>query len=486
MPNRMLLPSQRINRTLLGRFAAFVAAALLALWPVQSLAGTPLRAAAAPAPAAPLASQARASLGSNGLTTEFASYATSTYIRLTVPTDTVLGTPVTIGAVLRSGSSGAPIANQHLTLSLDGQAVRSDRTDSHGSITFAIQGKKLATAGPHTILVTFAGSHGWAASKATAKLTVLTAAVQIVSVPALAGIRFTLGGNSATTGFDGVAALPVPQAGTYQLTMDLNANTGDPSAKASFVRWLDNVYTANRTIDVSGPATYSVGIRVAYRASVRYVDLDNKPVDPSLIQSAQFSTGTGQGDLVLDSQTKATEVWWTAASIARIGSQLVASQVTYRVISVKIHGADVVNRGQQSWIPTENGTWTIQLLLYPMKVQTRDAVFGTPVSGNLQLTYPDGTKVYSQVASDGTTSFTDLPRGQYQLSLHPAAISPPSSVALSRPQAAILRVITFLDVALGAGLMVAIVIVLFFIGRGSHILRRRREKQAFRLIRPAA
>jgi hypothetical protein len=403
---------------------------------------------------------------------------TGTSIKIEVPTGTIIGKDVTVIAVLRS-RSGAPLAGEHLSLWVDNASLRSDKTDAQGSISFVIPGKKLGEARDYPIRVVYSGSHTLLASSATDTLTVLEAAIQIQTVPPLPNLRFTLGTESGLTGVDGVAALPVPKSGTYQLTADLNPDTsGTATVKASFVRWIDNVYVANRTIDVTGPATYTMGIRVAYRASIKYVDLNNQPVDPTLVQQAQFSTGTGTDDVVLNSQTGANEVWWTASSTTRVSTSLLPTAVTYRALSVKIHGAEVVNRGQQAWTPTQNGVWTIQLLLYGMTVQTRDALFGTPVSGNLKLTYPDGVVVQQHVDSSGLVSFTNLPRGQYQLQLSPSAFSPPTPVALSKPQDAKIRVITYLDIALVAGVLIFAVVLLFVIGRWTAIRRRIRRMRA--------
>ena len=401
-----------------------------------------------------------------------------TNVKVEVPTGSILGKDVTVSATLRN-RSGTILGGQHISLFLDNAELRSDKTDNHGQVAFIIQGKRLNEARAYAIRVVFGGSHGFGASSVDAVLTILSAAIQIQTIPPLPNLRFTVGTETALTGVDGVAALPVPKAGTYQVTADLNPdNSGNATVKASFVRWIDNNYVANRTIDVTGPATYTMGLRVAYRATIKFVDLDNKPVDPTLIEQAQFSTGTGADDVVLNSQTGAADVWWTAASTTRVSTSLLPTTVTYRALSVKIHGAEVVNRGQQAWTPTMNGVWTIQLLLYGMTVQTHDAMFGMPVSGQLQLTYPDGVTVKQAVDSAGRVSFVNLPRGQYQLQLSPSAFSPPTPVALSRPQEATLRVITYLDVAVAAGALILAVALLFVIGRWAMIWRRLRHRSA--------
>ena len=398
----------------------------------------------------------------------------ATVMTLEVPSGSVIGSDVAIGVILRSKSGLA--LSEHVTLLLDGAQVRSDKTDTTGKVSLIIPAKELIEAKSYEVEVDFGGAHGLAPASAKATLTILAAAIQIDTVPPLANIRFTLGTETAISGPDGVAALPVPKAGDYQLTSDLNTDTSaNATVKASFVRWLDNVYTANRTISVTGPATFTMGLRVAYRASIKYVDLNNKPVDPSLIDQAQFSAGTGADDIVLNSQVSASQVWWTAANAVRYSTQLQVSPITYRALSVKIHGAEVVNRGQQSWEPTEGGVWTIQLLLYDMTVQTRDALFGSPVSGTLTLTYPDGAAIEQRVEGDGKVAFSNLPRGQYKLSLSPVAVSAPAPVALSRAQESTLRVITYQDVLVVVGIL--LLIGALIVGRWYVLSRRIKRRQ---------
>jgi hypothetical protein len=409
----------------------------------------------------------------------------ATAVTAEVPTGSVLGKNVLVGAILKD-RFGNRLAGEHVTLFMEGNQLQSQATDAHGSATFTIEGKRLPQAGPYRLTVVYSGSHLYLASTVNVTLTVLAAAIQVQTVPPLAGLRFTLGTASALTGPDGVAALPVPQAGTYELSSDLNpATTADPTVKASFVRWVDNVFTANRSIVVTGPATYIIGLSVAYRANIQYADLNNQPVDPSLISDAEFSTGTGTNDVVLNAQTKLSDVWWTAATTIRAGQNLLPSAVTYRVLSVKMHGADVVNRGQQSWTPTEGGTWTVQVLLYGLTVRTEDALLGGSVSGKMDLTFPNGDVTSKSVGSDGTVTFDNLPRGVYKLSLG-SSLTPPTQVALSRPQTATLRVISYIDLGLVLGFGLAIVVMLVIIGRWSIVTRRlRRKRRSLAVSSPA-
>ena len=392
-----------------------------------------------------------------------------TSLSLAIPTGSPLGNDVAVTASLKD-ASGRPIAGQHLALMLDGVQLKSDDSDPTGHVAFSIPGKKLNQAGGYAVEATFSGSHGYSASAANATLTVVAAAIQIRTVPAVPGLGFSLGGATAITGPDGVAALPVPVSGTYKLTSDLNPDaTGAPAVRAGFVRWADDVYTASRTIVVDGPATYVMGLRVAYSASVRYLDMAGRAVDPAVVDEAHFSADDGT-EVALNTQTGTTKVWWTANTTAPVQSNgVTAAPIKYRAVSVKIHGLEALAPDQQEWTPA-NGDWTIRLQIYDLSVRAQDAVFGGPASGQVRLSWPDRTSVTKTVGADGRVTFSGLPAGNYLVGL--AGVT--TRVSLPGSQVATLRVLSSTDVALeiAAGLAVGLLMLFTFVRWRS--LRRRR------------
>jgi hypothetical protein len=392
-----------------------------------------------------------------------------TSLSLAIPTGSPLGNDVAVTASLKD-ASGRPIAGQHLALMLDGVQLKSDDSDPTGHVAFSIPGKKLNQAGGYAVEATFSGSHGYSASAANATLTVVAAAIQIRTVPAVPGLGFSLGGATAITGPDGVAALPVPVSGTYKLTSDLNPDaTGAPAVRAGFVRWADDVYTASRTIVVDGPATYVMGLRVAYSASVRYLDMAGRAVDPAAVDEAHFSADDGT-EVALNTQTGTTKVWWTANTTAPVQSNgVTAAPIKYRAVSVKIHGLEALAPDQQEWTPA-NGDWTIRLQIYDLSVRAQDSVFGGPASGQVRLSWPDRTSVTKTVGADGRVTFSGLPAGNYLVGL--AGVT--TRVSLPGSQVATLRVLSSTDVALeiAAGLAVGLLMLFTFVRWRS--LRRRR------------
>jgi hypothetical protein len=392
-----------------------------------------------------------------------------TSLSLAIPTGSPLGNDVAVTASLKD-AAGHPMPGQHLALTLDGVQLKSDDSDPTGHVAFSIPGKKLNQAGGYAVQATFSGSHGYSASAANATLTIVAAAIQIRTVPAVAGLGFSLGGVTATTGPDGVAALPVPESGIYKLTSDLNPDaTGAPTVRAGFVRWADEVYTASRTIVVDGPATYVMGLRVAYSASVRYLDMSGRPVDPAVVDEAHFRADDGT-DVALNTQTGTTKVWWTANTTAAVQSNgVTAAPIKYRAVSVKIHGLEALAPDQQEWTPSD-GDWTIRLQIYDLSVRVQDVVFGGPASGQVRLSWPDRTSVAEPVGADGRVTFSGLPAGNYLVSV--AGVT--TRVSLPGSHVATLRVLSSTDVALeiAAGLAIGLLMLLTFVRWRS--LRRRR------------
>ena len=396
----------------------------------------------------------------------------TTTISIELPSASVLGAPVTVVAVLKD-SKGAAVAGKHLSLFLDTQSLTGAQTDASGRASFVIPAKNLTLASSYAVGILFSGAHGLGGSVAAANMSVLDAAIQIRTVPPLPQVSFALGAVTATTGPDGVAALPIPQSGPYQLSADLNAdNSASATVKASFLRWVDNVTTPERTINVAGPATYTVVLRLAYRAKIDYVDQNGQPVDPTLIEEARFSPTSGGGDVVVNSQAGAATVWWTAAETAQVGQVATATPVIYRAMSVKVHGAETITPGEQTWAPTEDGVWTIKLSLFSVSVGARDALLGSRISGQVRLTYPDGSHIDRPIGPNGIATFNALPGATYKVEIDSVAVPVSMQLAVPRFGSATLTAVTFGDVGIGAGLALVIMSLLALVLRSRLIKRR--------------
>jgi hypothetical protein len=387
-----------------------------------------------------------------------------TGIAVQIPSGGEVGQDVNVVAILRD-SYGRKPAGQRLQLLLDGAQIKSADTDSGGQVAFTIPGRKLNGARSYVVMVNFSGSHGYLPSSAQSTLTVLAAAVQIATVPAVAGLSFSLAGSTALTGPDGVADLPVPISGTYPVTANLNPDeSGATPLRVSFISWADGVPTANRNLSIDGPARFVIGVRVAYPIDVEYVDMSGRPVDSSLVEQATLLASDGT-EATLDPQHEPDGYWLTGSMAEQTyGPEgprgLAPGAVHYSPTSVKVHGVEALAPGQEDWTPAANSTWTIKLRLYDLTVTTRDAFFGSPTSDRVVLTWADGSTSSASVGADGTASFGYLPEGKYLLTASTAAISASSYVALAGAQNATLRVVTMVDVmVVGAAVLVLLTLV---------------------------
>ncbi|MDQ3880414.1 MAG: hypothetical protein M3295_05010 [Chloroflexota bacterium] len=380
-----------------------------------------------------------------------------------------VGSEINIPAGLTT-LTGQPLEGMQLRLFVDGEYIRSVRTDASGRASLRVQKAETAVAGERSLVVRFEGRGTYLpVESAPLILTVTPATVHVRTVPAVAGVQVDLEDpdgaiQQATTGRDGTVAFEVLRVGTYQLTPLLDLGPEAPS-RIGFLRWEDGEFFLSREIEVPDDQDLVLGVRVAYRGSVRFVDPAGNTVDARQITSATFTGERGERLTLSDFD----EAWWDAAT-AVMRATLEPEPIVWKVDEVEMAGSNVVNRGQEQWTPTPGGTWTIQLLLYDLDIATEDALFGSPVGGSLELVYPDGTMHETQLTSDGMAHYAGLPRGEYTARLRASGLVAPTPIALSRSQTTAIRVITYVDIAVVGTILAAIAAALVLVGRG----RRRR------------
>ena len=396
----------------------------------------------------------------------------ATAIDLVVPPVSKLGQDVIVRA--RVTAAGAPVTSRLVQLLLDGRPLRNGSLDANGSVAIPIRGKELSFAHKALVTVSFRGSTDLGASQASKEMTVTPALITVQTVPAVDGIPMTLGTERRLT-VKGIATFQVSKAGSYVLTPDVAA-VDQSEMRADFVRWADNVFTPERPIEVVGDETLVLGLHLAYRGSFRFVNSAGNRIPSSSIESITL-TSTGGSELTL---TQFADVWLEAGTAVKQLDTLAPSPRTWRLLEVQMAGTNVVNRGQQRITPAPGATWTVGLLLYDLKVEARDAIFGNLIGGELSLVYPDGSAQVTQLGKGGSgIDYPQLPRGLYTLRLRVAGLGAPTPVALSRDQTAVIRVITYLDLSiLGIALLGAIGAMAWFgrrhqlIWLGHHLLAR--------------
>jgi hypothetical protein len=204
------------------------------------------------------------------------------------------------------------------------------------------------------------------------------------------------------------------------------------------------------------------------------LDLNGLPVDPKRI--SEFTIRSAQGDMFVlnDGQPR----WIPASRVARRVNGLEETQLLYSVLSVTVDGSNVVNQSQQRFFtyPIEN--WPISLLLYSMRINAKDGLFGTPVGKSVNVKFPDGHVENYPLDQAGMVEIHSLARGIYTTELVGVnGLNNRTPVALSRNQDVTTKVVTYLDLAVVGALGLFIALGLLLYGRPSllHILRKNQQ-----------
>lgn len=385
--------------------------------------------------------------------------ALGTRIILSNPGEVVIGTSVIVTANLAT-LGGNPVVTGRVTLEVNGLPARASRTDATGKVDFNLPSSYVQQAATLKIRVAFAGDATRGPSTALTTIVIRPATVDVVTVPAVVGMSISLGDQEIATDGQGIASFKVSQLGRLGLTprFDLPESSG---IRVGFVRWEDNLFDAVRQVDITGDVRLTMGVRVAYRTSMRFVDPDGNVVDPSLVQSVQLETSSGPTRTVTSYNT----VWLEAEVPVTRTFGLVGVPNVHRIGEVTIAGTNAVNRGQQTWEPTLDGVWTIQILLYHLDIRVEDALLKSAIRTKVTLEYPDGSMVTHDTTPDGRVSFGALPRGDYRVVVHASGIVPPSPIALSRPQDTTIRIISNVDLSIAGGVILMVITTLILLGR---------------------
>jgi hypothetical protein len=211
-----------------------------------------------------------------------------------------------------------------------------------------------------------------------------------------------------------------------------------------------------------------------------FVDLDGVPVNPQRI--AQFTIRSEQGDTFV--LNDGTPRWLIASRIIRQAKGLAVTKLLYSVVSVKLDGSNVVNEAQQQFYAEPNDTWKISLLLYSLRVNVNDGIFGSATGKSINLVFPNGQINNYPLDPTGQVEIHGLARGNYSIQvMGTRGLGTKVPVALSRNQNDTIKVLTYTDVGIVGifGFFVALALLLY--GRRALLLSTLRKRQ--RTIRRA-
>ncbi len=378
-----------------------------------------------------------------------------------VPTYAIGDQPVV--TVHLTKDSGVPLADRLIRIFAYKNRVAEGVTDSTGTARIPLSFNFYP--GEYTLLVSFYGSQldHLAATVNRAILTIAPGTLQVQTVPALAGVQFQIDDQVQTTDSSGQVQFSINHIGGYHIQVVPPAQQPGANVRIAFDRWNNNDVSQYHEFKFPTHRVLQAGFLLSYPINLKYTDKANQAVDPSRITLTRIRAGG-----TFYSLADATQAWLPKNLILhRVGGLLESKPAVYYVDSVTIAGANVVNQGQQRYQVSSNGTWWVQVFLYPATFSAQDALFRFPVGSGIVLQYPDGAQ--RELAFDrvgGEVQVDSLPRGIYRASVRGTqGLEPNIPLSVSRARGFTLIVISRLDFAVLLGVPAFVVLLLLVIGR---------------------
>jgi hypothetical protein len=284
----------------------------------------------------------------------------------------------------------------------------------------------------------------------------VAATLILQTVPAITGVAVSLDGATYQTGRGGSVAIPTT-SGPHRIKI-LHPVSVSPTSKIRFARWLDGIALTDREITIgAGTHTEQAGFVVSRPIAFRFTDKDGNPVPASEVGQVALTNGVGQRFAFPPARPPGM---FAVERIVRNPSGLHTLPIRYSVRSVLIDDSDVVFGGSQSFFVSRNRLpWTVKVLVFPLQVKVRDALFKFPIGDTVRLTLPNGSRRIIRLGPGHGATMAGLPRGSYELVSTGPGLGLSAPVSLSGPQADTLLMLSWIDL-----LVIAAFAVLFLVG----------------------
>ena len=382
---------------------------------------------------------------------------------------------------------GEPVANEPIYILVDDTRKNKVLTDSNGYAQVTLKYKFPART--YKIIAQYRGSEelNLTPSRDETELLVEPFDITFRTVPPIAGVRLIVGERIYTTNEDGIIDFRVTEPGMH--TLELLTTSDEsllPHTRLEFARWNDNVFEPVRELYLPRSRPLEAGFLLNYRVNQVFIGPNDQIVDPSRI-SLMTLRAVGR----IYTFEEAGPHWLPANRLVRrIGEHLESKAIPYYFQSIEIDGSNVINRSQQRFYIHPNDVLPIRVLVYTAHFSSRDAMFDTPIGTGVRLDFPNGHSEHYPFDSQATISIDGLARGSYTARVTGAGGSaPPIPIHISRDQDVELLVISYLDMAVMAGVPALFALSLLIIGRPhlfSPVLRPFRSLRGLRVRKTKA
>jgi hypothetical protein len=278
--------------------------------------------------------------------------------------------------------------------------------------------------------------------------------VSVRTVPAVSGLTLTVGNRHYVTDAQGRVLIPRPRG---VASSDVRAHIIVGSRRLSartivrFARW----FTVGSEL--------VAGLDVSRQVRWRFVDAAGTPIPIRHIGRVVVRSSSGEVFVLRGRSLGRPRLLFSRRAMF-IRGQVELKDVRYAVQRVTVLGADVVNDGQQQFVPPRTGDVRIVLAFFTLTVRGEDAIFGSSVGTHARLELPNGT-VRDLTLVHGRAVVPSLPRGAYTITLTDGVYRMPQPLVLSRSQVAVVPVVTTLDVLVVAGGLLVLALGLVLVGR---------------------
>ena len=152
---------------------------------------------------------------------------TGTLLKIELPKSAKVGESMLVDLQLVT-FGGQPIENQTIHFYLDGKKIRSAKTNFVGRASIVLKQDQMGT---YLLRVVYSGSrkHQLAPSNVGTPLIIKPSIVEVQTLPALPGIKFSLAGQIFSSDANGIASIEVAKVGTYHLEVLPMTFTGPDS-----------------------------------------------------------------------------------------------------------------------------------------------------------------------------------------------------------------------------------------------------------------
>ena len=302
--------------------------------------------------------------------------------------------------------------------------------------------------------------------------------VTIRTVPAVAGVHFTIDGTPLTTNGAGETQYTQQHNFSSHTLRLVDTSIATAHRHYQFSRWAGqrDPDQAFRPV-VSGlpmRANYTVtaGFAVQCPVTPKFASQQGSPLDPSRISSVSLRSSMGQTVALRPSGTS----WLDCLQPVYRNSTLTSGAISYSVRSVMLSGTNIVHADVERFRPTETVTPTMVGYFHTLSIVGRDALFGDRTGGYALVTLPDHSVRRIPLGARHTATLSGLPQGAYRVTLKTGhAIVFAESFRLSRAKSVNLTVVSTGDLATVGGIFALAAI-------GLPLVSRSRRKRLFGLL----